>query len=88
MIKKAIIENGYDKLQEDAQLTEGKQVGLVSYCIKDGRYGDDAGKHALVILDKILQTGIITASDNKDNKNAPRFTVSTSRDITGHLGPV
>jgi hypothetical protein len=60
-IKEAIIQNGYaDELTEEIELTEGKQLGLVSYCVRKGK--DANMKEPLVVLNQILQSNFIKAS--------------------------
>ena len=65
-----------EPLEEDV-LTEGKQLGYISYAIREPR-----GKSVFDSLDSILHTGIIIASTEEDGS---RY-VSTSRDLLGHLG--
>ena len=85
-IKKAILENGYASLTEDL-LTEGKNVGYVSYCVHDtGNRKSGTTVSALTNLAKILQTNTILASTDTIGTKTEKY-VSTSRDLVGHLGP-
>jgi 8-oxo-dGTP pyrophosphatase MutT (NUDIX family) len=79
-IKQAIIQGGYAEapaLEEDITLTEGKQLGYVSYAVREPR-----GKSTLDSLASILNSGVIIASTEEDGS---RY-VSTSRDLLSHLG--
>ena len=86
-LKDAIISNGYatstavaeestEDLEEDV-LTEAKQLGYVSYAVREPR-----GKSTLASLNNILHTEVILASTDSDGSKY----VSTSRDLVGHLG--
>ena len=83
-IKQAIINMGYDKvedsvLEEDA-LTEAKQVGLVSYAI---RKSAASKQHPLISLENILKSKVIFAS-KEDTKGSGDY-VSLSRNLLSHL---
>ena len=80
-IKQAIIQGGYadaPALEEDV-LTEGKQLGYVSYAV---RKSAGSPGHPLTSLVRILKSGYIKASTEEDGSKY----VSLSRDLLGHLG--
>lgn len=78
-IKQAIIQGGYsDNLKEDITLTEGKQLGYVSYAV---RKSASSSVHPISSLVKILSSGHIKASTEDDGSKY----VSLSRDLLGHL---
>lgn len=78
-IKQAIIQGGYsDTLEEDISLTEGKQLGYVSYAVRKSA-GSPA--HPISSLAKIISSGYIKASVEEDGSKY----VSLSRDLLGHL---
>lgn len=80
-IKQAIIQGGYAEapaLKEDV-LTEGKQLGYVSYAV---RKSPVATGHPISSLLKILKSGYIKASTEEDGSKY----VSLSRDLMSHLG--
>lgn len=86
-IKEAIRNNGYaDDLNEDISLNEGKQLGLVSYCVRKGK--DANTKEPLVVLNQILQSNFIKASPTDVSTWPYKPYVSLSRDLTGHIGDV
>ena len=81
-IKQAIIRGGYadvPALEEDAALTEGKQLGYVSYAV---RKSAGSPGHPISSLWRIIKSGYIKASTEEDGSKY----VSLSRDILGHLG--
>ena len=81
-IKQAIINAGYAEapvLEEDVALTEGKQLGYVSYAVRKSAV---ASGHPISSLLKILESGYIKASTEEDGSKY----VSLSRDLLGHLG--
>ena len=80
-IKQAIIQGGYadaPALEEDV-LTEGKQLGYVSYAV---RKSAGSPGHPIISLVRILKSGYIKASTEEDGSKY----VSLSRDLLGHLG--
>lgn len=80
-IKQAIIQNGYadaPELEEDISLTEGKQLGYVSYAV---RKSPNSPGHPISSLWRIIKSGYIKASVEEDGSNY----VSLSRDLLGHL---
>ena len=80
-IKQAIIQGGYadaSALEEDV-LTEGKQLGYVSYAV---RKSAGSPGHPIISLVRILKSGYIKASTEEDGSKY----VSLSRDLLGHLG--
>ncbi len=80
-IKQAIIQGGYAEapaLEEDV-LTEGKQLGYVSYAV---RKSPGSPGHPISSLVRILNSSYIKASTEEDGSKY----VSLSRDILGHLG--
>lgn len=80
-IKQAIIQGGYAEapaLEEDV-LTEGKQLGYVSYAV---RKSPGSPGHPISSLVRILNSNYIKASTEEDGSKY----VSLSRDILGHLG--
>lgn len=86
-IKEAIRNNGYaDDLNEDISLKEGKQLGLVSYCVRKGK--DANMKEPLVVLNQILQSNFIKASPADTAIWPYKPYVSLSRDLTSHIGDV
>ena len=86
-IKEAIIKNGYtEELREEIELTEGKQLGLVSYCVRKGK--DANMKEPLVVLNQILQSNFIKASPTDPSTWPYKPYVSLSRDLTSHIGDV
>lgn len=81
-IKQAIIQGGYAEtsaLEEDVALTEGKQLGYVSYAVRKSAV---AQGHPISSLLKIMESGYIKASTEEDGSKY----VSLSRDLLGHLG--
>lgn len=82
-LKEAIIANGYSDTNEtdleENILTEGKQLGYVSYAI---RKSPQNRQHPLKTLETILYSGVIKASKEEDGSNY----VSTSRNLLSHLG--
>jgi 8-oxo-dGTP pyrophosphatase MutT (NUDIX family) len=81
-IKQAIIQGGYAEapvLEEDITLTEGKQLGYVSYAVRKSAV---AQGHPISSLLKIMESGYIKASTEEDGSKY----VSLSRDLLGHLG--
>ncbi len=80
-IKQAIVQGGYANtpvLEEEA-LTEGKQLGYVSYAV---RKSAGSPGHPISSLLRIIQSNYIKASTEEDGS---RY-VSLSRDLLGHLG--
>ena len=85
--KDAIKDSGYankldEAIDESITLTEERQLGLVSYCVHDISEGGAKVKTALSALNLILEAEKIKTSIDSDKT---RY-VSTSRDLTGHLG--
>ena len=81
-IKQAILQGGYAEsavLEEDAPLTEGKQLGYVSYAV---RKSAGSPGHPIISLVNILKSGYIKASTEEDGSKY----VSLSRDLMSHLG--
>lgn len=81
-IKQAIIQGGYadeSPLEEDVSLTEGKQLGYVSYAV---RKSAGSPGHPISSLVRILKSNYIKASTEEDGSKY----VSLSRDLMGHLG--
>lgn len=80
-IKQAIIQGGYadaPALEEEVTLTEGKQLGYVSYAV---RKSPGSPGHPISSLWRIIKSGYIKASVEEDGSNY----VSLSRDLLGHL---
>ncbi len=80
-IKQAIIQGGYadiPPLEEAVTLTEGKQLGYVSYAV---RKSPGSPGHPISSLWRIMKSGYIKASVEEDGANY----VSLSRDLLGHL---
>lgn len=81
-IKQAIIQGGYAEapaLEEEVALTEGKQLGYVSYAV---RKSPGSPAHPISSLLRIIKSGYIKASVEEDGSKY----VSLSRDLLGHLG--